>query len=49
MFSIFYQLITLITKHEGFDFTVDVWDKNKSVKINNNPWNSNQAVALSFI
>ena len=43
--SIFYQLITLITKHEGFDFTVDVWDKSKSVKINNNPWNSNQAVA----
>tara|TARA_Y100001958_G_C21170315_1_gene502243 strand:+ start:271 stop:1074 length:804 start_codon:yes stop_codon:yes gene_type:complete len=43
--SVFYQLITLMTKHESFDFTVDAWDKNKSVKIDDNPWNSNQAVA----
>jgi len=38
-------LITFITKHEGFDFTVDIWNAEKSVKTNNDPWDSNQAVA----
>ena len=40
-----YQLITFITKHEGFDFTIDIWNAEKSVKTNNDPWDSNQAVA----
>ena len=43
--SMIYQLVTFFTKHEGFDFTVDVWNKKQSVKQNNNPWDSNQAVA----
>ena len=43
--SLIYQLVTFFTKHEGFDFTVDVWNKDKPVKQNKNPWDSNQAVA----
>ena len=25
--SLIYQLVTFFTKHEGFDFTVDIWNK----------------------
>jgi len=42
--SAIYQIITFITKHEGFDFAKDVWDENISQKNNDDPWDSNQAV-----
>ncbi len=43
--SFFYQIITLITKHEGYDFNVDVWDEKKKLNDPNDPWDSNQAIA----
>ena len=30
--SVIFQLATLIMKHEGFDFTLDVWDE-ESLKV----------------
>ena len=42
--SIVFQLITIIMKHEGFDFTVNVWDDNKASSDENNAWHGNIAV-----
>lgn len=41
--SIFYQLITYITKHEGFDFSYDIWNTKTPMTNPNDPWDSNQA------
>lgn len=29
--SVIYQLITMITEHEGFDFELDVWNEEKAL------------------
>ena len=42
--SIVFQLITIIMKHEGFDFTVNVWDDSKAASDENNAWHGNIAV-----
>ena len=42
--SIAFQLITIIMKHEGFDFTVNVWDDNKAASDEYNAWHGNIAV-----
>lgn len=42
--SIVFQLITIIMKHEGFDFTVNVWDDTKAKSDENNAWHGNIAV-----
>ena len=42
--SLAFQLITIIMKHEGFDFSVDVWDENKAKSDENNAWHGNIAV-----
>ncbi len=42
--SIFFQLATLIMKHEGFDFTVNVWDEKKPKSDEKNVWAGNIAV-----
>ena len=31
-------------KHEGFDFTVNVWDDSKAASDENNAWHGNIAV-----
>ena len=31
-------------RHEGFDFTVDVWDEEKAKSDENNAWHGNVAV-----
>ena len=38
--SIFFQLATMIMKHEGFDFTLNVWDEEepKSDEKNHEPY-----------
>ena len=42
--SIIFQLITIIMKHEGFDFTVNVWDDEKASSDEQNAWHGNIAV-----
>ena len=42
--SIFFQLATLIMKHEGFDFTLDVWDETNPKSDEENAWHGNIAV-----
>lgn len=42
--SFFLQLITIIMKHEGFDFTSDVWNEDKSAIREDDPWSANEAI-----
>jgi len=42
--SIFFQLATMIMKHEGFDFTLNVWDENNPKSDEENAWHGNIAV-----
>ncbi len=42
--SITFQLATIIMRHEGFDFTVNVWDENKPKSDEKNAWAGNIAV-----
>jgi len=42
--SIAFQLITIIMKHEGFDFTANVWDDSKAASDESNAWHGNIAV-----
>ena len=42
--SIFFQLATIIMKHEGFDFTKDVWDEQTPKSDEKNAWAGNIAV-----
>ena len=42
--SIIFQLATIIMKHEGFDFTLDVWDETKPKSDEHSAWAGNIAV-----
>ncbi len=42
--SIIFQLVTLVMKHEGFDFTIDVWDEENPKSDIDNAWHGNIAV-----
>jgi len=42
--SIFFQLATIAMKHEGFDFTKNVWDENDPKSDDKNAWAGNIAV-----
>ena len=42
--SITFQLVTMIMKHEGFDFTLDVWDEEIAKSDEKNAWHGNIAV-----
>ena len=42
--SISFQLATVLMKHEGFDFTVNVWDEKKPKSDEKNVWSGNIAV-----
>ena len=42
--SVVFQLVTAIMKHEGFDFTIDVWDESKPKSDENEAWDGNIAV-----
>ncbi len=42
--SLIFQLATIIMKHEGFDFTLNVWDEKKPKSDENNAWHGNIAV-----
>ncbi len=43
--SIVLQLITIIMRHEGFDFTVNVWDEKKPKSDEKDVWSGNIAVS----
>lgn len=42
--SVVFQLATIIMKHEGFDFTLDVWDEKNPKSDEKNAWHGNIAV-----
>jgi len=42
--SVFFQLATIVMKHEGFDFTKNVWDENDPKSDEKNAWAGNIAV-----
>ena len=42
--SIIFQIATSIMKHEGFDFTLNVWDEKNPKSDENNAWHGNIAV-----
>ena len=42
--SIIFQLVTMIMKHEGFDFTLNVWDEENPKSNENDAWHGNIAV-----
>ena len=42
--SIFFQLATVIMKHEGFDFTINVWDEKVPKSDEDDVWSGNIAV-----
>jgi SAM-dependent methyltransferase len=43
--SVLFQLITYITKHEGYNFCIDVWNKKNHLFPKNEPWSGNIAIA----
>tara|TARA_B100000242_G_scaffold235261_1_gene175132 strand:+ start:2126 stop:2932 length:807 start_codon:yes stop_codon:yes gene_type:complete len=43
--SVIFQIVTLIMRHEGFDFTINVWDEKKAKSDQNNAWHGNVAVS----
>ena len=43
--SLLFQIIALITKHEGFDFTVDPWSLEKPIVDENHLWAGNMAAS----
>ena len=45
--SVVFQIVTIL-RHEGFDFTVDVWDEEKAKSDENNAWHGNVAVPHHF-
>jgi len=42
--SIIFQIATMIMKHEGFDFTLNVWDEDKAKSDEHDAWHGNIAV-----
>lgn len=42
--SVTFQIATAIMKHEGFDFTVDVWNENKPISDERDVWDGNIAI-----
>ena len=42
--SIIFQIATALMRHEGFDFTLNVWDEEKPKSDENNAWHGNIAV-----
>ena len=42
--SLIFQLATIIMKHEGFDFTLDVWDEKNPKSDEKDAWHGNIAV-----
>ena len=42
--SLFFQLATIIMRHEGFDFTLNVWDEKNPKSDEDNAWHGNIAV-----
>ena len=42
--SVIFQIATTIMKHEGFDFTVNVWDEESPKSDENDAWHGNIAV-----
>ena len=42
--SIIFQIATTLMKHEGFDFTLNVWDEKNPKSDENNAWHGNIAV-----
>ena len=42
--SITFQIITILMKHEGFDFTLNVWDEENAKSDEDNAWHGNIAV-----
>ena len=42
--SVVFQIVTMIMRHEGFDFSVNVWDEKKAKSDENNAWHGNVAV-----
>tara|TARA_E500000178_G_scaffold347258_2_gene400240 strand:+ start:1744 stop:2550 length:807 start_codon:yes stop_codon:yes gene_type:complete len=42
--SVIFQLITIIMKHEGFDFTKNVWDENQPMSDEDDRWSGNIAI-----
>ena len=45
--SVMFQLVTMIMRHEGFDFTKNVWDENIPMSDENDLWAGN--IALSSL
>jgi SAM-dependent methyltransferase len=43
--SVLFQIITILMKHEGFDFTLDVWDGKVAKSDEKDPWDGNIAVS----
>ena len=43
--SVLLQITTILMKHEGFDFTLDVWDGKVAKSDEKNPWDGNIAVS----
>ena len=42
--SVFFQIATMLMKHEGFDFTINVWDEKYPKSDEKNAWHGNIAV-----
>ncbi len=42
--SVVFQLITILMKHEGFDFTKKVWNENQPMSDENDRWSGNIAI-----
>jgi len=42
--SLIFQLITIIMRHEGFDFTKDVWNEDVPMSDENDRWSGNIAI-----
>lgn len=42
--SVVTQIVTIIMRHEGFDFTLDVWNENQAKSDISNAWHGNIAV-----
>jgi SAM-dependent methyltransferase len=42
--SVIFQIITILMRHEGFDFTKNIWSENEAMSNNSDAWSGNIAV-----
>ena len=43
--SVLFQIVTILMKHEGFNFEIDVWNEKKQILDTDDRWDGNLAIS----